>query len=400
MKGLLTLRHYGTTEQRTFWNSRAKYRAFVGGIGSGKTRAGCVEILRQPARSVGMVIAPTYPMLRDATFATFALLAKRGDVLASFNVSTNIATLIDGKQVTFRSADKPDSLRGPNLDWFYMDEAAMCKEEAWLIMIARLRGSGNIGKDNLRGWLTTTPRGRNWVWSKFAQSRAAEYEIIRASTKTNTYLPADFVANVKASYSEQWQKQELDGEFVEGNGGVFRRVRQCATATPQDRPIPGHVYVFGIDWARSNDYTVITVMDATLMSVVHVDRFSDIDYHTQTNRLIALYERFMPTAIYSEANSMGGPLTEDLQMRGLPVYRFDTTAQTKPAIIQALELAFERETLHIIPDEVLINELESYEQERTTTGIRYGAPAGQHDDCVMSLAIAWHACGRMGSIFQ
>lgn len=399
MKGLLTLRHYGTTEQRAFWNSRAKYRAFVGGIGSGKTRAGCVEILRQPARSVGMVIAPSYPMLRDATFATFAQLAKRGKVLAGFNVSANIATLIDGKQVTFRSADNPDSLRGPNLDWFYMDEAAMCHEEAWLIMIGRLRGGGNVGKDNLRGWLTTTPRGRNWVWSKFAQSQAAEYEIIRASTKTNTYLPADFVANVKASYSEQWQKQELDGEFVEGSGGVFRRVRQCATATPQERPIPGHAYIFGVDWARSNDYTVITVIDVTLMSVVCVDRFSDVDYRTQTARLIGLYERFRPSGIYSEGNSMGGPLTEDLQARGLPVVRFDTTAQSKPVIIQALELAFEQETIHIIPDETLISELESYEQERTTTGIRYGAPAGMHDDCVMSLAIAYYGAGRSGSIF-
>ena len=33
--------------------------------------------------------------------------------------------------------------------------------------------------DNLRGWLTTTPRGRNWVWQKFAQSQTAEYEMIR-----------------------------------------------------------------------------------------------------------------------------------------------------------------------------------------------------------------------------
>lgn len=347
-----------------------------------------------------MVIAPTYPMLRDATFATWRQLVKRADILSDFNVSANVATLSDGKQVTFRSADKPDSLRGPNLDWFYMDEAAMCKEEAWLIMIGRLRGSGNIGKDNLRGWLTTTPRGRNWVWRLFAQSQTDEYEMIHAATKTNTFLPPDFVKNVQASYSEQWQKQELDGEFIEDGGGVFRNVRQCATATPQKSPVNTHIYVAGVDWARTNDYTVICIIDATIGELVAMDRFNQIDYHTQTNRLLTMYERFKPTAIYSEANSMGGPLTEDLQSRGLPVYRFDTTANTKAPLIQSLELAFEREQIRILPDENLINELESYEQERTTTGIRYGAPAGGHDDCVMSLAIAWHAAGRMGSIFQ
>jgi cysteine synthase len=47
-----------TAPQRRFWLSRARYKLFVGGVGSGKTRAGVVEALRQPPRSVGMVLAP------------------------------------------------------------------------------------------------------------------------------------------------------------------------------------------------------------------------------------------------------------------------------------------------------------------------------------------------------
>jgi len=40
---------------------------------------------------------------------------------------------------------------------------------------------------------------------------------------------------------------------------------------------------------------------------------------------------------------------------------------------------------------VLINELQSYEMERLPSGLMsYGAPDGLHDDCVMSLALAWH----------
>mgnify|MGYP000143137456 FL=1 len=56
-----------------------------------------------------------------------------------------------------------------------------------------------------------------------------------------------------------------------------------------------------------------------------------------------------------------------------------------------LGLAFERGDLRILNDEVLINELEGYEQEVMPMSgtVRYGAPDGQHDDCVMSLAIAW-----------
>ena len=57
--------------QVNFWNDPAKFRAFVGGVGSGKTTAGAVELLRQPANRTGLIVAPTYPILRDATLRTF-----------------------------------------------------------------------------------------------------------------------------------------------------------------------------------------------------------------------------------------------------------------------------------------------------------------------------------------
>lgn len=38
-----------------------------------------------------------------------------------------------------------------------------------------------------------------------------------------------------------------------------------------------------------------------------------------------------------------------------------------------------------------MNELESFEYEYTRTGVRYTAPEGMHDDCVMALALAVYA---------
>src|SRR4051812_14495035 len=105
----LTIRHTKATgPQLKFWASRARWRLFVGGVGSGKTRAGCVEILRQPAGSTGMVLAPTYPMLRDATLRTFLDLARGAGVLASFNKGEMVARLHGNRTVLFRSADNPD----------------------------------------------------------------------------------------------------------------------------------------------------------------------------------------------------------------------------------------------------------------------------------------------------
>jgi len=81
-----------------------------------------------------------------------------------------------------------------------------------------------------------------------------------------------------------------------------------------------------------------------------------------------------------------------LQEMNVPVQPFTTTNATKAQIIQALELAFERETIQILDDELLINELMAYQIEKLPSGlIRYNAPDGMHDDTVIALALAWWA---------
>ena len=68
---------------------------------------------------------------------------------------------------------------------------------------------------------------------------------------------------------------------------------------------------------------------------------------------------------------------------------------TKAAAIDALALAFEQRVLTIIPDPVLVGELQAFEMERLPSGMfRYGAPSGMHDDTVMALAMAWQACAK------
>lgn len=205
-----------TAPQRRFWLSDAKYRCFVGGVGSGKTRAGCLEVLRMPAGSTGMVLAPTYPMLRDATLRTFLGLVERAGILDSYNRSEMVVKLSDDKVIMFRSADNPDRLRGPNLGWFYLDEAALMDRDVWLIMLGRLRE--NPG----RAWVTTTPRGFNWLHDVFTTS-GDDYAIIRSSSRDNTFLPSGFVTSLEKAYTTEFARQEIEGEFTEVQGSVFKR---------------------------------------------------------------------------------------------------------------------------------------------------------------------------------
>lgn len=121
----LELTFHGSDPQLEFWRSRAKFRAFIGGVGSGKTKAGVSEILRpEYVGTMGAVIAPTFPMLRDATLRTFLTTCERlaedqgWQVLKQFHRGDMVAELVGGTRVLFRSADDPERLRGPNLGFF------------------------------------------------------------------------------------------------------------------------------------------------------------------------------------------------------------------------------------------------------------------------------------------
>lgn len=81
---------------------------------------------------------------------------------------------------------------------------------------------------------------------------------------------------------------------------------------------------------------------------------------------------------------------EALQSEGLPIYPFLTTANSKRQAIDSLAMAIERHEITLLNDDVLKNELMAYTLEKLPSGTyRYSAPNGLHDDCVMSVAIAW-----------
>ena len=124
-------------------------------------------------------------MLRDATLRTFLELARDGKVLDTWHASEMLARLVNGSEVMFRSADDPDRLRGPNIGWFWLDEAAMMGVDVWNIMLGRLREAPG------RAWLTTTPRGDNWIYDRWVRKALPGYAMIRSSSRDNPFLPPD-----------------------------------------------------------------------------------------------------------------------------------------------------------------------------------------------------------------
>ena len=167
---------------------------------------------------------------------------------------------------------------------------------------------------------------------------------------------------------------------------------KCATATKQEKGIPGHQYVIGADWGRTNDATVFMVVDVQGAEQVYMDRMLDTDFASQRNRLRALSSKFNNAVCLVEVNSIGQPQLEALQAMDISVQGFMTTNATKLEIISALQLAFEQEKIKILNEPQIISEMMAYQAERLPSGLlRYGAPEGMHDDIVMALCLAWWA---------
>jgi predicted phage terminase large subunit-like protein len=209
--------------QQEFLRSDAIFRAFAGGIGSGKSWAGAYDLIRRakPGR-LYMVMAPTYSMLADATFRMFEGLARELGIVDGSEVKRSPPPSIrlrTGAEVLFRSADEPDRLRGPNLSGVWLDEASLMAEEAFTIAIGRLREAGE------QGWLTATftPKGKqHWTFETFATGRP-NTAIFHARTADNPFLPPNFESTVRQQYTSTLADQELEGLFLDQLGTMFRR---------------------------------------------------------------------------------------------------------------------------------------------------------------------------------
>lgn len=376
------------SRQREIAVSDARFKVAACGRRFGKTRLGaalCIMTAAQRGRA--WWIAPTYKVSEVG----WRLIRRLAEQIPGADIKRGdrMILLPNGGEVQVRSADDPNSLRGEGLDFVVFDECAFVQEEAWTEAI-RPALSDRKG----RAMFISTPKGHNWfwrLWQRCIDVHDDEWHGWQLPTSDNPYIDAAEIEAARRGLPERIFNQEYLAQFLDDAGGVFRHVMDAATAEPQDGNHHGHEYTFGIDWGRSSDFTAIAVLDVTSSSLVALDRFNQIDYSTQIGRLTALYERFRPRVIVAEANSMGQPLIEQLTAAGMPVVPFTTTNASKQIAVDALALAFERGTLRILPDPVLIAELQAYEAERLPSGLtRYSAPDGMHDDTVMALMLAWH----------
>ena len=251
-------------KQAKFFESRKKIVMFVGGVRSGKTFVGCLKDIRiagENRGARGLVIAPTYTMLRDVILETFReQLDYLGYGYRMFESPGRMKIEFPqwGSEILLRSADRPHSLYGLTVDWVHIDEAAICSRRAFEVAQARiLKETPKVKRRIGQILITTTPNGHNWVYDLFTTAETdKDVEAITAYTIENPIIDPAEIERARRMMDERYFRQQFYASFENWAGLVYEEFDptvHAAKSIPYNPELP--VYI-GMDFGW-NDPTAI-----------------------------------------------------------------------------------------------------------------------------------------------
>ena len=318
--------------------------------------------------------APTYKLLEG----TFKELLSELAPLITKKHDNQFIELITGGVIEFWSLENPLAGRSRKYKLAIVDEAAFNRNlwQSWTEAIrptlTDLKGSA---------WFMSTPKGKNDFYKLWMRGQTGEPDWMswQMPTITNPFIDASEIESARRDLPELAFKQEYLAEFNDNVANPFglEYIRICTGQMSQNMPV-----VFGIDLAKSFDWTVIIGLDM-FGNVCHFDRFQRP--WNETKEVICRLPR---AAIKMDSTGVGDPITEDIQRERGDVHSFKYTSTSKQQLMEGLAAAIHQRKV-IYPPGTIVAELESFEYQMTGTGVKYSAPPGLHDDCVNALALAW-----------
>jgi hypothetical protein len=158
-----------STKQKEFLQSKSPVVLYLAGIGSGKSFVASEKACQQLAIGAHtIVMAQSYKTLKLVMFAEILQrLRDHGIACTYYKADMVIEVEETGGKIMGFSMDSVENMRGVTVDNAILDEAALYDRYTYEALCGRLRR----GKFPYQIWLTTTPRGKNWVYGAAACSR-------------------------------------------------------------------------------------------------------------------------------------------------------------------------------------------------------------------------------------
>lgn len=379
-------------QQAAFFND-ARYSVCEATTKAGKTVGAMAWLLEQallnggPGRNYWWV-APQYEQAGIA-FERY----KRG--LPSQVITRTLGTfpqrieLANGAALSFRSADKPDSLYGDDVHDAVVDEYTRAPATTLPAIMSvttatggRIRFIGNVvGRGS---WGYTLARAaeageEDWHYSKLscpdaiaglrAIGETAAADRLEASMENarRTLQPVEFAMLYLAEAPED-----------DTNPIDMRRLDQCTTA-PSTRP----TVAYGLDLARIRDFTELVGLDDQCQWTSHW-RHRGGEWSAIVRMVRERVGGSVP--VLCDSTGVGDAIVESLSDAGVNVVGYKFTPQSRRTLLARLVTAINSATVSL-PREVAV-QCEALRAEYTASGVQYTVPEPMHDDGVMALALA------------
>jgi len=360
--------------QRAVLDSPARFRVMMCGRRFGKSLISQnISIENGLNNKKVAYITPTYQLGKTFFQEICKVLPEK---IYKKNETDLTINFITGGQIRFFTGERLDALRGLKFHLVIIDEASYIAnlQDGWL--------------NSIRPTLTdykglaiflSTPRGKNFFYSLYMKGGEPDWEAFKFTTYDNPHIDPTEIDAAKFQLPNVVFEQEYMANPMENAANPFgsEHINACVKDG-----IAGKAEYYGIDLAKSVDWTVIIGLDK-LGQVVHFERFQK-DW-MQTKETILKLPKNLPIMI--DSTGVGDAIVEELQKKFTQMHGFKFTSTSKQQLLEALANSIQTKTISY-PTGLIKEELEIFEYTFTSTGVRYSAPSGFHDDCVIALALA------------
>lgn len=218
--------------QEEVFNDPARFKVVVAGRRFGKTYLSAITLILEALKEESAsgkdltnkevyYIAPTFTQGKEIMWSLLKSLAKtekEGGLIALAHENTATVTLVNGRRISIKGADRPDSLRGVGLSYCVMDEYAMMKPDVWEKII-RPALSDVAGGALFIG----TPEGKNHFYDLYQDAISdkaayANWAGFNYESLANPTLDPSEIAQAIAGMSVAAARQEFGASFNSGGG--------------------------------------------------------------------------------------------------------------------------------------------------------------------------------------
>lgn len=368
--------------QAAVLNSPARFRVMMAGRRFGKSLISQrIAVQSGIKRQRIAYITPTYQLGKIFFKEVLDCLPSE---IYSKNETDLVINFITGGSIRFFTGERLDNLRGLKFHLAIIDEASFISnlQEGWQNSI-RPTLTDYKGK----AIFLSTPRGKNFFYSLFLKGGETDWQSFKFTTYDNPHIDASEIDAARAQLPHAVFEQEYMANPMENAANPFGSGHIAACTLP----LSGNEAIYyGIDLAKSVDWTVIIGLDAD-GHTAHYQRFQK-DWAQTKQTILQLPKN---VAISIDSTGVGDAIVEDLQKHFSNMKGFKFSSTSKQQLMERLVKAVHSNTI-TFPDGAIAEEMAVIEYQYTATGVRYGAPQGFHDDCVMALALAVNSRDKLG----